>query len=223
MEPTERRIIMTTPAITTNYVEKTLSDEEYSFKNGTSLKLNAPIFLKSYGAINAPYEYWRNADGFVSEIFDKEIKDAKDVFCFICSPYWQKDSKIVRHYALSKFLTKEYQCSELSYEVEDFVENDGQILFYGLVKVTFDNFLELLNISSKLETGFMFSLETRNKENLETIVRNYALKINIHSKTNTTKFPFKAIFESALHNFDKVFYVHSWAEVGENRADVFIG
>ena len=93
-----------------------------------------------------------------AKVFLRELSERFEVlYCFLSLNYWQLDSRIVRYNGLSKFLVKNYGGSLLRTEVEGSESIDGRVNFWGVVKLTNENYIQLFSLVDQLQTGVIFN------------------------------------------------------------------
>jgi hypothetical protein len=107
-----------------------------------------------YSVSGATYQGWEN----YSRYFYEELCDGfKRFYCFLSLNYWQLDSRIVRYNGLSRFLAKNYEVGLLRTEVDGYSTIDGRVNFWGIIKLTNENFTQLISLVDKLQTGVIFN------------------------------------------------------------------
>ena len=195
---------------------------DYEFNRFDKRSLLEGTNVESWTVCTTPNTLWDEASTVLwEEISSKYLSGESDLFCFVSSPYWQKDSKLVRYHGLAKFLQKEHKFNNIDLDLESYTEIDDDVLFYGVVKVDIGNFNDILNLLSKLESGLLFTWDNQQGDNFDKLVEQLTNTLLSKSKSLTNYLNAPIAINQILDKGIKAFYIYSWPETGDNQLDIF--
>lgn len=195
---------------------------EYEFNRFNKNQLEKNPTVECWSISSTPYTFWdESAELLWEKLTTTILRGDVELFCFLSSPYWKKDNKIVRYYGLTKFLQKEFKLSNINFEPEQSIEITGDVLFYGVTKVDSSNFKDISNLLSKLESGLLFTWTGPKSCNFTELVNQLAMTVSTKSKSLTNYLNTPQAINNVLQKGSKAIYPYSWVETGDNHLDIF--
>ncbi|MEP3244234.1 MAG: hypothetical protein ABJN40_20155 [Sneathiella sp.] len=144
-----------------------------------------------------------------------------NVYCFIASPEWKKDTRIVRHYGLGRALGREFKVGPLDISYEKEIVDGDEVIFYGMVKLTAANAKSVFELLSVYENGVLFSSKDMNDPNLNCIVGRVAELLASKPKTSTLSLNIVEAINVILKQGSEALFPYAWEETGEYHLDIF--
>lgn len=198
------------------------SDYEFNRFDKSALK-NGVSVLKLLVA-SASYSSWREAAALIFNVIDEKVlSNGYDIYCFIASPIWKKDTRIVRHYGLGRALSKDSEVGTLDFLFEKEIINDSDVIFYGVVKLTSANAKSIFKLISTNENGVLFSSRSGGDPNFSLLVEELATLVAVKSKSLTFNLNIVEAINLILSKGLEALFPYAWEETGEYHLDIFEG
>jgi len=196
------------------------SDYEFNRFDKSALS-NIVSVLKLFVA-TVSYSSWRGAATLIfNAITERFSPNGLDAYCFIVSPCWKKDTRIVRHYGLGRALEKDFEVGPLDFLFEKEITNDNDVIFYGVVKLTLANMRSICNLLSTNENGVLFSSQGPKDPNFSLLVEELAAIIAVNSRSLTFNLNIVEAINLILSNGSEALFPYAWEETGEYHLDIF--
>jgi len=220
----EQRGIMNTNAmnkLTTGYLID-LKGSDYEFNRYDKTALKCIVNVVKLLVVTESYSNWSEAVSLVVEaLTDRFFSGGKEVYCFIASPTWKKNTSIVRHYGLARSLAKEFDVEALDYLFERMIVNDSDVAFYGVVKLTAENARTIFSLLSVNENGVLFSNQGLDNFNFSLLVEELSSLVSIKSKSMTVNLNVVEAINLILREGMIAILPYAWEETGEYHLDIF--
>jgi hypothetical protein len=126
----------------------TIKDKKYLFKT-----IEEELLSHNY-KVHSFYTQNRGFKLIPKKNIDK-LNKQDNLYCLLAGS-WQTKTRITEYYKLKESIEKKENKSFDFYK-ESQLENNKEILYYGIIKVSEQNFHDLLNIISKYDGGILFS------------------------------------------------------------------
>lgn len=196
------------------------SDYEFNRFDKTSLKDGVSALKLLVTTVS--YSSWQQAAHlFYNIITEMFLSNGYDVYCFICSPTWKKDSRIARHYGLGRELSKESEINpdEFLFEKEITIGND--IIFYGVIRLEKENTIDIFKTLSNNENGVLFSCRGPSDPNFDSLSQDLAALLSMNPKSSTISFNIVEAINFILDKDMEAIFPYAWEETGEYHLDIF--
>lgn len=220
----EQRITMNTQKLT-KFERKEVPDvmgSDYEFNRFDKSGLGSNVSALMLSVNTDSYSNWRNATNVIMEaVLDKYPPEYFDFFCFIVSPCWKKKNKIVKYYGLAKSLAKEFGVGLLDFQFEKEIENENDIIFYGVVGLTSTNAREIFDLVSSNENGVLFACKKLEDSCFYDVVRDLASLIGEKNKSLTYILDIVKAVQSIVDKGAIAIFPYAWEETGEYHLDIF--
>lgn len=193
---------------------------DYEFKRFEKSCLINGISCESWSYFSEPFTEDKGAIESLCQVLLSEIEQ-KELFCFISSPYWLRDSKIVRYYGLGKFLEKEYKVPQLDFRYEESIKVKSNIVFCGVIQLNRNNLKEIVDLLLRVESGFIFAPHKMEHPYFDEIISAAKRNIvnNVNKASNYLHIP--VLINTAVNSGSELIYIHSWQETGSYHLDIF--
>lgn len=206
--------------LVSNYVPDVLNSD-YEFNRFNKSGLNCIANVLKLMVVSESYSNWSSAAPLIWDaLLQRYSMREQEVLCFISSSCWKKDSRIVRHYGLSKALFKDYDI-KLDFLREKEVALDGYILFYGIAKLTADNAPSIFYFLSTYESGVLFSGMSLDDSRVDSIIDGLEKAISIKSKSHANNLNIVEAINVILENNSEAIFPYAWNETGDYHLDIF--
>lgn len=197
-------------------------NSDYEFNRFDKFKLENGLVCDSWVFPTEPYVGWEDiSDELWQELSLKLKTEDNEILCFLSSPYWKEDSKVARYYGLGKFFDKEYEINNLDFKYEGAMPIEKEILFYGLVKVSGQNFKSILYLLSRLESGFIFTWKIEDENKLKELISELSSSLGKNSKNQANYLNLPFAINKVTKSEGVAVYINSWLETGDNYLDIF--
>lgn len=197
-------------------------EDDYEFNRFDKSSLSNGICALALTVITESYSNWDRATSIViNSLYEKYSPEYFDLYCFIVSPYWRKDTKLAQYFGLGKFLTKEFQVEPLQFLFEKEIKNENDIVFYGVVKLTSDNAKQIFNLLSDNENGVVFSCRKTITSCLQDVVSELAGIIKSENKTISFNLDIVRAVQIIVNKSCGAIFPYAWEETGEYHIDIF--
>jgi hypothetical protein len=194
----------------------------YEFNRFNKTALTGIVNVLKLLVATLSYSSWKGA---AVPIFDAVVErfspNGLDVYCFIVSPAWKNDTRIVRHYGLGRALDKDFEIGPLDFLFEKEVINDNNVVFYGTVKLTSLNAESIFKLLSIYENGVLFSSQGPDDPNFSLLVEGLATLVEVKSKSSTFNLNIIEAINLILSKGSEALFPYAWEETGEYHLDIF--
>lgn len=222
----EQRGIMSTNVmnkLSSKYVAD-VKDSNYEFNRFDKAALRNIVSVLTLLVPAASYSNWREAEALIFDtVVERYSSNGFDVYCFIASPVWKKDTRIVRHYGLGRALCKGFEVGPLDFLFEKGILNDNDMIFYGVVKLTSENARNIFKLLSTNENGILFSSEGPDDPKFSLLVEELATLVAVKSKSLTFNLNIVEAINFILNKDAEALFPYAWEETGEYHLDIFQG
>lgn len=192
----------------------------YEFNRFEKSSLASGISCESWSHFSEPYDKNEESINYFCQILLSKMKQ-KILYCFISSPFWVKNNKVVSYYGLRKFLEKEYGISELNFSFEESIEIESSVIFYGVIKLNKENLKSVIALLSQLESGFIFTQDKVDNSDYEDIINEAKKNIASTSCQESNYLHIPLLINATIRLKSDFIYIYSWQETGSYHLDVF--
>jgi len=163
-----------------------------------------------------------NTKDIYQDIWDEivlkfNIDLTQDLFCYIQTPYWQKNNRLVMYNGIAKFFSKKLHTPMLDFIETKYVIENNYVLFGGLIKINRENIGIISNILATYKNGVIFQKNMKKTVNLYYCLTHCNIT-NQKSLTSTVSIPKLINFLESKY----IFLPFSWEETGEYGVNVVI-
>lgn len=215
---------MSTNAVKKLYSEyvSDVKESNYEFNRFDKSKLRNIVSVLKLLVIAVGYSTWRGAAALIFDtITEKFSSNGFDVYCFIASPVWKKDTRIVRYYGLGRALSRDFEIDLLDFLFEKKIINNNDVIFYGVVKLSPENARSIFNLLSVNENGVLFSSKSQNESSFSLLVEKLANLVGEQPKILTFNLDIVEAINLILDHKSRAFVPYAWEETGEYHLDIF--
>ena len=207
--------------LSTKYVSD-LKDSDYEFNRFDKASLRDAVNVVQLSVTTENHSSWIHATALIYDAINKMFSsNSHEIYCFIVSPYWKPDSRIVRHYGLGRTLDKDFDVGTLDFLFEKEIVNDKDVIFYGVVKLTSANASRVFKLLSLYENGVLFSRYSSDDYDVSLLVEELAALVAIKPKSLTFNLNIVEAINLILGRGSEVLFPYSWEETGEYHLDIF--
>ncbi|WP_157631161.1 hypothetical protein [Vibrio pacinii] len=207
--------------LTTRYIAD-INSSDYEFNRYGAANFQGEVSVTELMVASASFSHWKGVSDIIFDsISDKFSSSGKDVYCFIVSPCWKKNTRLVRHFALSKALQKDYNVGLLNFEFEKEVISSDEVIFYGVVKLTSENCTSVFNLLSIYENGILFSSSEPESKLFEILVEELMKLIDTKNTRASYSFNIVKAVNLIISEGEKALYPYAWEDTGEYHLDIF--
>lgn len=207
--------------LTTQHIPD-IKNSDYEFKRFGVAAFKGVVGVIKLMIATASFSQWK---GIAAIIFDsireKFSSSGKEVYCFIVSPCWQKDTRIVRHFGLGRALSKDYEVGPLNFLFEKEIVSGEEVIFYGVVKLTSANCTAIFNLLSTYENGILLSSASPRSESFGLLIEELTKLIAINSVSSSFNLDIVKAVELITTKDEEALYPYAWEETGEYHLDIF--
>jgi hypothetical protein len=201
-----------------------VKNSTYEFNRFDKTALRNIVSVLKLLVASVSYSSWKVAASIIFDtIVERYSPNGFDVYCFIASPAWKKDTRIVRHYGLGRALDKEFEVGPLNFLFEKEITNDADVIFYGVVKLTSANVRSIFKLLSTNESGVLFSSEGPDDPSFSLLVEELATLVAVKSKSLTFNLNIVEAINLILSKDAEALFPYAWEETGEYHLDIFEG
>jgi hypothetical protein len=195
---------------------------EYEFNRYDKSNIDSKVSVLKLEVDTRPYSNWNYSIKKVwEEIILKFPIEEQVIFCFLSSPYWQKDSRIIRYYGLSQSLSRKYKIKHLEFEFEKVIIQEGDIVYYGIVKLTEVNAREIFDLISDCENGVLFTWPMATSNSYDKLVNELAKLVAIKNKSKVCHLDIVKAVNLIIDEGCSALYPYAWEETGTYHLDIF--
>ena len=203
-----------------------VSDDDYEFNRFDKSSLKDTVSVTKIYVNGESYSAWKDSAPIIfNYIEDKYLSKKIDIYCFIVSPSWRLDSRIVRYNGLSRSINKLVDGQPLSFILERTVFSDNYVIFYGVARLTRENAKFILNFISESESGILFSKEivkeTVHDGDFTLLIDELSSLISRETKTSTFNLNVVDAIKVILSRGSHAIFPYAWEETGDYHLDVF--
>lgn len=199
-----------------------LKDSDYEFNRFDKSDIRGRVSVLKLMVVASSYSNWEEAaTPIFNTIAERFLSNGLDIYCFVVSPWWKADTRIVRRNGLGRSLMKDLGIGKLDFLFEREIINDKDVIFYGVVKVSLENARDIFNLLSKNENGILFSSESYNTIEFNSLVEGLAKISDLKTKTSTFKLNVSEAINLILEKGFEAIFPYSWEETGEYNLDIF--
>lgn len=202
--------------LTKEYIEN-VRQSDYEFWKDSRLDLFDDVNLIHLHANGVEYMGWETCS---SVFYDEIYAYQPNLYCFLSSGYWQRDSRVVRHLGLTKYLSSRYSIHDLNTCVEGSLNLDNRVLFWGVVQLTNENYSDLFYLSDALDSGIIFGTD-ESRFNLSALTDGLISSLETCTKTYECRLR-KPVSVNLITSKNMVaIYPYSDEEFGKYSIDLF--
>ncbi|MEC4728498.1 hypothetical protein HWQ46_23530 [Shewanella sp. D64] len=198
-----------------------VKDSNYEFNRFDKAALRGVVSVLKLLVNTVSYSNWRKSALIFDAVVERYSSSGSDVYCFIASPVWKTDTRIVRHYGLGRALSKDFRLGPLNFLFEKEIVNDHDVIFYGVVKLTSANAGSIFNLLSTSESGVLFSSLGPNDSNFSLLVKDLAMLVAAKPKSLTFNLNIVKAINLILDRDSEALFPYAWEETGEYHLDIF--
>lgn len=201
-----------------------LKRSDYEFNRFDKTELSGIVSVLKFLVTTDSYSSWAEAAVLMYEAIVKRYSsDGTDIYCFIASPAWKKDTRVVRYHGLERAFGKEFEVESLEFMFEKDIVNDSDVIFYGLVKLTSANARNIFKLLSTCENGVLFSSEGPDDSRFIILVEELANLVSAKSKSLNFNLNIVEAINLILNKDAEALFPYAWEETGEYHIDIFDG
>lgn len=171
---------------------------------------------------SASYSDWEMAaDPFFQELASRQMLAQSQIYCFIVSPSWQRNTRVAKHYGLRRLNSIDLGIKLDKLLVEGEVVSGDNIIFYGVVGLTLENAKDLFRFVSRYESGILFSGSACGSVKFETFVE--GLVDSVINEPSDRSFHLDVVnaINVIVRSGEEAILPYGWDETGEYHLDIF--
>ena len=199
-----------------------IKSSDYEFNRFGVAAFKGVVSVIKLMIATASFSHWK---GVAAVIFDsireKFSSSEKGVYCFIVSPCWQKNTRIVRHYGLGRALSKDYEVGPLNLLFEKEIVSGEEVIFYGVGKLPSANCTAIFNLLSTYENGILLSSAGSGSKSFGLLIEELTKLIAIKSVSSGFSLDIVKAIEIITTKGEEALYPYAWEETGEYHLDIF--
>ncbi|MFA7823708.1 hypothetical protein [Aeromonas dhakensis] len=195
---------------------------DYEFNRFDKSSLNGSVSVIKMYVSGESYSKWEGAAPVIfNSIEEKYLSKNIDIYCFIVSPFWKLDSRIVRYNGLSRAINKGVDGKPLDFILERAITSNNYVIFYGVVRLTRENAKFIFNLISESESGILFSKETAHDSDFILLIDELSSLVSRETKTSTFNLNVVDAIKIILSRGSEALFPYAWEETGDYHLDVF--
>lgn len=199
-----------------------VKDSAYEFDRFDKAALRTIVSVLKLSVFTESYSNWSGAADLIFDaISERFLSRGLDVYCFIVSPNWKKDTKIVRHHGLGQTLKKDLKVDPPDILFEKEIVNNNEVIFYSVVKLSHQNSAGIFNFLSANENGVLFTNPDPNDSNFSILIQELAAIVAIKLKKQTNNLNIVEAINLILEKGFEALFPYAWEETGEYHLDIF--
>lgn len=171
------------------------------------------------------FNRYHGLDRLFSELYKKvkakDIFRGRELYCFLTSFRWQLDSRIVRYYKLDKFLFKYFDGLKLDFLFQNEILREKEVLFYGVVKLSDCNIVDVLELVSRAKNGILFTYNNYDNACLERLAKRLTGFLRGKTKIESYDLDLTCIVNYLTSINEIVVYPYDWHETGTAHLDIY--
>lgn len=203
-----------------NIPDVKLSD--YQFKRYEVATLKGPVSVLKLMLGSTSFSHWKGvATVIFNSVSQKLLPIEKKIYCFIVSPCWNKNTRIVRHFGLRKSLNKDFEVDLLNFLFEKNIESEAGVIFYGVVELTVANCTDIFNLLSIYENGVLFTGINHHNQLFALLVEELANLIEKRPASSSFNLDIIKAINLITSKHEDALYPYAWEETGEYHLDIF--
>lgn len=208
-------------SLTIEYITD-INSSDYEFKRFGVATFKGLISVNKLTIASACFSQWKGASTTIFNSIKEELSSSeKEVYCFMVSPAWKKDTRIVRHFGLSKALSKDYEVTPLNLVFETVIASGGYVIFCGVAKLTSANNTDIFNLLSTYENGILFSSINSKNTSFSSLIEKLTKLIGTKPISSSFNLDIVKAIELITSEGEKALYPYAWEETGEYHMDIF--
>ena len=194
----------------------------YGFKRPNKALLNSSITIIQLLYRLPVSSQWSNAIGKLWLSLEKEFHELNNlkIYCFVATPFWQKDTSLINYYGLSKLLSRKYAIANTPFLFEKKLSFGNEVIFYGLAEINLSNAAEIFDYLSIYECGLVFALNSELHIDLSRLAKQFFEKSVISNKTSSILDLAQGVNSLTEKNISAI-HPCDWKESGEYIIDIF--
>ena len=199
-----------------------ISDSSYQLDWHSRSELDETIRATSLSVATTPYSKWEGVAQLLMEHARAEqLYMGETIACFIVSPVWKADNRIVRHKGLKDLLKEEYQCDNPGFLFQKVIEKDGMVLFYGIVPICDENIEDVFCLVSLFGNGVLFSMDSHEEPVLSELADALAGTISTNVKSLRARVSIYDAIRTIRGRVKSIMQPISWEETGDYQLEIF--
>ncbi|CAK3816293.1 conserved hypothetical protein [Vibrio crassostreae] len=199
-----------------------IKNSDYEFNRFGVAAFKGIVSVFKFTIATACFTQWKGVAAIIYDsIREKFSSSEKGVYCFIVSPCWQKDTRIVRHFGLGRALSKDYEVGPLNLLFEKEIVSGAEVIFYGVVKLTSANCTAIFNLISTYQSGILLSSSGPESKSFGLLIEELTKLIATKSRSSSFNLDIVKAVELITTKGEQALYPYAWEETGEYHLDIF--
>ncbi len=199
-----------------------IKSSDYEFKRFGVADFKGIVSVIKLMIATDSFSQWKEVSTIIFDsIRDKFSSSGKEIYCFIVSPYWQKDTRIACYFGLGRALSKDYKVGPLNFLFEKEIVSGEEVIFYGVVKLTSANCTAIFNLLSTYENGILLSSAGPGSKSFDLLIEELTKLIAIKSERSSFSLDIVKAVELIATKGEEALYPYAWEETGEYHLDIF--